>query len=136
MKTTVQRKSAQAQRRKDKYDRAMAWFKKYPSAIQLAWSRPNLARGGCLFDCATPDGLSANTPSGEHCGCLTTIREHAYVAWTPELTAAILADDRIPMKANIRVSDLPVFAEWQRRLDREIRGKVLAHGHQKKGVRA
>ena len=42
---------------------------------------------------------------------------------TPELTKAIRKDPRIPkLPKNITVADLPVFAEWQRRLDKEIRG--------------
>lgn len=55
----------------------------------------------------------------DKCGCITMIRgSNFYVAATPELTAEIRSDERIPKNADlIRVEHLPVFAEWQRKLD-------------------
>lgn len=58
-------------------------------------------------------------------GCLTMIRLGAktsasYIAATPELTAEIRADERIPFDIHdAKDSDFTVFAEWQRRIDRE-----------------
>ena len=62
------------------------------------------------------------------CGCLTMIREWGYTAATPELTRLIKEDDRIAkiekiitMRGNELRNALQPFAEWQRRLDKEIR---------------
>lgn len=54
-------------------------------------------------------------------GCLTMIRDGSLrVAATPELTEAIRADKRIPADATkIRPEHLPVFKEWQERIDAE-----------------
>lgn len=57
-------------------------------------------------------------------GCLTQIRRDSYrcVPGRPDLTEAIRADERIPRDSfDIRVEHLPVFREWQERLDRELR---------------
>ncbi len=56
---------------------------------------------------------------GLHCGCLTQIHDDPdrYGAWTPELTKEIVADDRIPTQPGITPENLPVFAEWQRKVD-------------------
>lgn len=61
--------------------------------------------------------------SGKHCACLTGIRA-GMPGPTPKLSKAIMADVRIPLiPGDITPESLPAFAEWQRRLDREIRGK-------------
>lgn len=110
----------------DKYDNAIAFLKVHPDQIADAWGDRDHA-AGCLFDFASPDPQDDMAPQwatdAEFCGCLTTIRmaPHAEVAWTPELTKAIAADKRIPESSrDIRVSHLGVFAEWQRRLDKEL----------------
>ncbi len=75
-----------------------------PMAIAESWSNAEL-----LFSfCGT--------------GCLTIIKGNKdYEAYTHELTKAIHADDRIPKNfADIMVEDLPVFAEWQRKIDAEF----------------
>lgn len=56
------------------------------------------------------------------CGCLTMIAgDDGFVAPTPELTVAIRADKRIPHTSRkITVESLPVFAEWRRRIDKEL----------------
>lgn len=78
-----------------------------------------------LFACAGVTGSTSDTTvSGDWCGCLTQIRSGRYVAATDVLTVGIVSDERIPdSEADIDFDDLPVFAEWQRRIDREIRGK-------------
>lgn len=54
------------------------------------------------------------------CACLTMIR-NGWQGPTPELTTAIQSDDRLPCSPRqITPAHLPVFAEWQRRLDREL----------------
>lgn len=72
----------------------------------------------------------------DECGCLTQVRCGMRPAATPELTEAIRADERIPRNTeqiyingwnrknrDERVELLRVFAEWQRRIDKEIRDK-------------
>lgn len=71
-------------------------------------------------------------------GCLTQIRQvndsrlPPFFAETPILTEQIIVDDRIPAspskpscgddenKCTITLEHLPVFAEWQRKLDKEL----------------
>ena len=60
------------------------------------------------------------------CGCLTQVSDRAsgYIAATAALTDAIRADEAVPSKpTELTLADLPVFADWQRRLDREIPGR-------------
>lgn len=99
----------------DRYDDAIEYLNEHPSEIRSAWHSPSLHQAGCLFDyivdCAAPVA----------CGCLTQIRSGKLPAATPELTVAILADDRIPKDiSDVTLDHLPVFAEWQRRADREL----------------
>lgn len=101
----------------DKYDQAIAYLHEHPEEIEDAWhlgSHP----AECLF-VPTDGKLFADS----QCGCLTQIAGDAYdyfSAPTLELTAEIRADHRIPHDVkDIRLEDLPVFAEWQRRLERE-----------------
>lgn len=55
------------------------------------------------------------------CGCLTQIRLGKHVAATDALTLEIRADDRIPREPHlITPAHLPIFAEWQRRIDKEL----------------
>lgn len=103
----------------DKYDKAIDYFTENPDQICEFWNTPHLYPQGCLFVYASETGRSIN-----NIGCLTTIRRNngfGTEACTPELTEAIRADERIPKDArDIKVEDLPVFAEWQRRIDREL----------------
>lgn len=101
----------------DKYDEAIAYLTDHPQEIQKAWLERCLDenrkyyqhQSHCLFQRTTPD-----------CGCLTQIR-CGHRAPTTKLAEEIRADERIPLlDKNITVADLPVFAEWQRRLDREL----------------
>jgi hypothetical protein len=102
---------------KDKYDKAVAYLTKHPYEILHAWQHPEDAPGGCLFLFAgETDGY------GERCGCLTQVADKNSRAQTPALTKAIRADARIPKGPQwITAKDLPVFAEWQRRLDKELK---------------
>jgi len=78
-----------------------------------------------LFQYATPLDVRRR-PDGKECGCLTMIRKYPDCsAWTDKLTEEIRSDERIPFSAwTVTPEDLPVFAEWQRRLDKEIRQSV------------
>lgn len=102
---------------RDKYDEAVEYLKANPDRIGAAWSLPSSTQGGCLFKYANGIHGEADT------GCLTMIRDEAslHVPGRPDLTQEIRNDPRIPEhKRLITVSDLPIFAEWQRRLDVEL----------------
>lgn len=59
------------------------------------------------------------------CGCLTQVASKIFEAATPELTEAIQKDERIPKSVEfITVEHLPLFAEWQRRIDKELKRKA------------
>lgn len=100
----------------DKYDKAIAYLTENPHQIFESWQW-----GGSLF-------LRTGNPRPRTCdsdlvvGCLTQIRaDVGYCTPTPELTKAIRNDDRIPKRPEqITVGNLPLFAEWQRRLDKEL----------------
>ena len=101
----------------DYYDRAVAYLTQRPEEIIGAWQMPSAHPAGGLFAFVEPGGGRAHT----ECGCLTQIRDLDEVACTEELTQAIRADERIPVSARrIGACDLPVFAEWQRRIDRAL----------------
>ena len=96
--------------------------------ISQAWHTPHVARGGCLFQYATPtgkghpeDAVIAGMADVDrlYVGCLTMVHRsmHCHAA-TPELTAAIRADTRIPTTIyQFSREELEVFAEWQRFMD-------------------
>lgn len=107
----------------DKYDEAVAHLTRHPMQIGQAWRETTDHPAGCLFSYVSPKGrLNKVPPWVDHCcGCLTQVRNRDCVAWTEELTQAIQADDRIPGDVvRITAEDLPVFAEWQRRIDKEL----------------
>jgi hypothetical protein len=109
---------------KDKYDVAVEYLTEHPEEIEYAWHYLGKHPGAPLFVFVTPNGrlLQDDGTLLLKCGCLTTIRAFQHEeAYTPELTAAIRADERIPSDGkNATVADLPVFAEWQRRIDKEL----------------
>lgn len=106
---------------KDKYDLAIEYLTEHPGEIDDAWGEPQWHEAGCLF------GYCAKTATDEVdgliCGCLTQVKHENMPALTEELTQAIRADTRIPRASDITVSHLPIFAEWQRRIDKEL-GRV------------
>ncbi len=106
----------------DKYDKEVAYLTGNPGKIPDAWSSPDINRGGLLFQwCTLSGGEEEHPDSFETCGCLTQVRGGGYSAWTDKLTEQIQNDVRIPLsESGITVDDLPVFAEWQRRLDKEL----------------
>ncbi len=122
----------------DKYDRAIEFLTEHPEKIKDAWGHDLLDVPAELeSDCHDLFGYVENgrgtievwekhvRPDGEgptpFAGCLTQVKARTHIGQTPELTAAIVADHRIPDDPdNITVDDLPVFAEWQRRIDKEL----------------
>lgn len=103
----------------DKYDTAIAFLKNHPDEILRAWAGVTTHPAGALFDFAGP---------GDTCGCLTQVKANVYPAANPRLTQAIRADQRLPCRREfITLEILPVFAEWQRKLDRyAFRRKAVA----------
>jgi hypothetical protein len=123
----------------DAYDKMVAYLNANPHLIFVSWNdpRPGINAAGPLFAYVWPH----NNPPGK-IGCLTTIATGEYDAATPELKNALLADDRLKVDvleirydafkeanderaANRAVAEallplLPVFAEWQRRIDKEL----------------
>ena len=107
----------------DKYDKAVALLTDHEDELMDAWSDPDVHPAGCLFAFVTDDGTAKYRPDGQACGCLSMVRS-IYMpqpACTDDLTTRIRADNRIPREPeHITVESLPVFAEWQRRLDVEL----------------
>lgn len=129
-------------RKPDKYDKGIAYLTENPEEIYEAWSDPDAweGRGGELFGFVGPNWRSNSNiynVRGEvngTCGCLQQIRlayinEEAQTMFDledksmtlshwPRQWARIAMDRRIPADASdIGVEDLPVFAEWQRKID-------------------
>ena len=104
-------------REPDAYDKAVAWLTENPLEIEDAWCIGNEHPAWILFGYCTPSRYSET----HSCGCLTMVRG---VSWRlafedDELTEAIKADERLPRSpGNITPEHLPVFAEWQRRMDK------------------
>lgn len=114
---------------RDKYDEAIEYLNKHPEEIEHAWMecgwkgeplRDHPAH--CLFAVANKTGKLPNFQGNGTCGCLTQIRfSKGHVAETKSLTAAIKADLSIPeVIKDVTIHHLPIFAKWQRRLDREL----------------
>jgi hypothetical protein len=119
----------------DRYDEAIEWLVANPESIHQTWVNGRKTdRPECLFAFCSPSG------SGEGpCGCLTMVRTYrdsvvinADRSVNYKLTNAVRGDKRIPKSIGeleglrddeLRAALAPI-AEWQRRLDREIRGVV------------
>lgn len=86
---------------------------------RLLDGNPNAAVFGSRVWSDWLEGIGLFKMIGSYCGCLTQIRSNTLkLGPTPELTAAIRADQRIPLSPiQITKESLPVFAEWQRKID-------------------
>ena len=129
-------------RKPDKYDKAIAYLTMNPEHIYDAWNDPAEweGQGGELFGFVGPNWKSnANSYNvrGEingTCGCLQQIRfaykqeevptmfdledSHMTLSYWPRQWARIAMDRRLPWnEEEIGVEHLPVFAEWQRKID-------------------
>jgi len=114
----------------DKYDKAVQYLTEHPEAIYDAWDTATASTSlqqypiaSCLFRAITPDGESYQ-PGNSCCGCLTQVKYEDYRAFSGKLTQEIRADDRIPEPEDITLEHLPIFAEWQRRVDVELNRPV------------
>ena len=106
----------------DGYDDAVEYLTAHPEEIHIAWAAHSNYPAGALFRFASRSGGGERVERGV-CGCLTMIRGGGgrWIAATPELDLAIRQDERIPMDgAEITPDHLPIFAGWQRRIDREL----------------
>ncbi len=92
----------------------------YDAQIKRLAERPEQI----MADWGSSEGLfqaACRNKSDCLCGCLTQVRCGLWPAETAELTKAIRADGRLPYNGCcIKVEHLPVFKEWQERLDREL----------------
>jgi hypothetical protein len=103
--------------KKDKYDLQIERLTEKPELIQEEWFE-----GKVLFKWVG---------NGLQCGCLTQIRYNVFFyAINPkgeidqELTEEIRKDELIPIGiAYVTIEDLPVFAEWQRKIDKRYNRK-------------
>jgi hypothetical protein len=102
----------------DKYDAAVAFLTEHPEEIDEAWNNPSDHSAGCLF---AHTSFTGKWSPANPCGCLTQVRGGCGVAQTEEMTRAISGDFRLPSTcAEITVDHLPIFAAWQRRIDRAL----------------
>jgi hypothetical protein len=105
----------------DKYDAAVEYLTAHPDEIFHAWQKPGHPHHN-LFAPVTPSGMYECRTDDKTCGCLTMIRFcNSYVAHTDRLTRFIRDDNRIPQGGSeVTVDHLPIFAGWQRRIDKEL----------------
>jgi len=101
------------------YDEQIAYLNEHPNQILYHWERPSL--WGPLFKKISIEPIGYTE---QNCGCLTQIRNEsdrlAYIQGIAdlELTNEIRNDKRIPLEVkDITVDDLPIFKEWQERID-------------------
>jgi hypothetical protein len=100
------------------YDAQIAKLTKNPKLIPIEWQM-----GNGLFKV-----IGNNQIDDCHAGCLTTIRDadpsvmdKAYIngEYDPVLTKQIRDDNRLPRYVrDITVEMLPVFKEWQEKIDK------------------
>lgn len=105
----------------DKYDEQIKFLRQNPNHL---WDQWQSAKGLFKFAGYMGGTLTDTEVMGFPMGCLTMIRGGNYYAYTKgkpdlQLTKDIQADERLPeFEANITVESLPVFAEWQREIDK------------------
>lgn len=107
----------------DAYDKAIEYLSNNQSEILDIWDDPKSHFAGVLFQAATPDGAGQSN-SVDYFGDICEIKSGLASAWTEELTEEIVDDHRIPEifashnnLPRITVEHLPLFAEWQRKID-------------------
>jgi len=108
----------------DIYEKAITYLTNHPTRIPEVWDDPKSHFSGVLFQAVTPSGYSEENLEGLFCGDICEIHSFMAHGWTEVLEEAIAQDHRIPkLFANnnfvpkITVDMLPVFAEWQRKID-------------------
>ena len=93
---------------KDIYDLEVERLTENPCEIYLSW-----VSSGPLFQFCGPQ---------DTCGCLTMVARGAINAATVELTEEIRKHKHLfpASGSSIKTKHLPVFAEWQRRIDKDL----------------
>ena len=107
----------------DKYQEAVEYLTANPSEIQDMWMSAHSHVYGCLFNFVMPNKEDFSNIA--ECGCLTHIRQGNVLFAIGKnnkrdikLTNAIRSDNRLPnLSGKISSDHLPIFAEWQRRID-------------------
>ena len=105
----------------DGYDEQIAYLTENPHMIQRHW----MDRLGC-FQIASKNNKPQDEKGIIRFGCLSMIRNNVrdYEAEVERFTEEIRNDFRLPripsMITNIRIEHLPIFAEWQRKIDKEL----------------
>ncbi len=107
-------------RKPDAYDQAVQWLRRRPTKIARSWNLETPAR--ILFGYVNKS--RGSTYRGKLCGCLTQVKSNQYEAQTKRLTNAIRVDPDVPSDPfDIRPRHLPVFAKWQRKIDKILKRK-------------
>lgn len=105
----------------DIYDREVARLTDNPELIRRAWAGEYGDNNSPLFLFCNNSGNFEDFRTG----CLTQIRAGIRVALTEGLTTAIRNDCCIPSCVDaITIESLPVFAAWQRRIDKVLGRKA------------
>lgn len=106
---------------RDAYDEMVAFLTDNPKEIHNAWNYPEGHIAGGLF---------TEINYGKQSACLTQLKlrfsfdknEYVYDPGDHPLVELIRMDDHIPdTGTKITPEILPVFAEWRRRIDTELR---------------
>lgn len=98
----------------DIYDKEVERLTNNPQDIWKDWNYT----GSILFSNAAPKGVVFNKKTNEYYGCITQVKARIYPAYTRNLTDEIREDKRVPSDGKyITVEDLPVFAEYRRKID-------------------
>lgn len=111
----------------DVYDKAVKYLTEEPGEIGKAWIEGYVFAGEYSHPCSVL--FRSGYPSGMTGRCLTNLRQGKCYprpsTKLQELENLITLDHRIPMNdGDIKPEDLPVFAEWHRRLDKELNREV------------
>lgn len=105
---------------KDVYDLEVERLTENPELIIESWKNAKPLFGFCTSSRHSFEW----EPAAKECGCLTMVCNESGEAATDELTKLILADERLPISpSHITAENLPVFAEWQRKMDKLLNRK-------------
>lgn len=113
----------------DKYDEQIQKLTSLDEKERRQNIRDDWLNGTGIFQFCTPEGKNTPYNNGylSEAGCLTMVHSWGYFVYDSEgvnskLTEQIKLDPRFCDIGNVKTKDqLEVFAEWQRRLDKEIR---------------
>lgn len=132
-----------SEQQRDEYDEAIDAFMELwndtegverLNLIRAAWSEPGASKMGVLFDHTGWDGQ--HTREDALCGCLTQIKRHdgrPGKGLDDGFLVDLMADDDIPSSPlDISPENVQAFAQWQRRVDKEL-GRPAPRWDEKEG---